>query len=462
MCKRFTRQLLSAIIIGGFICITVSKSDAIPAFSREHNTECATCHTIFPALNEYGNVFMKNGFVWTKQKKDDASTKPAAKNAVKGEGDQEKQRNKEVSSGTASPKEEEPLLGAPRKSEPLWLAGLPQTVPLSLSAALNASYNDDASYDKLDLSTRAISLLAGGVFRAKLAFYLKYNLYAEGEFDPAVSNTPLNASPPNANDLQEFYLVWRNTFDTPVNIKAGRLQPALSLWKKSDKVGISDFVTTSFRVGASTFSADAAEDAIEANAVLFDRLFVAAGVVDRNGQDSNEGYGHISLKIGGADFKGKEPDIDLDKESIYDYMYLVLGGYVYYGRNSDSLASNERNYFYRTGAEMDLVIKNARLKVAYAREHDNNADFAVPHDEQSTDALAAQAEYMFTPDLIAYARYELLNPGDGGSVQRYIPGIAFAPIQNTKVTFEYQHVADNTDSSNGDSNLYLLGIRVAF
>jgi len=140
----------------------------------------------------------------------------------------------------------------------------------------------------------------------------------------------------------------------------------------------------------------------------------------------------------------------------------VLGGYGYYGRNSDSLASNERNYFYRTGAEMDLVIKNARLKVAYAREHDNNADFAVPHDEQSTDALAAQAEYMFTPDLIAYARYELLNPGDGGSVQRYIPGIAFAPIQNTKVTFEYQHVADNTDSSNGDSNLYLLGIRVAF
>jgi hypothetical protein len=69
---------------------------------------------------------------------------------------------------------------------------------------------------------------------------------------------------------------------------------------------------------------------------------------------------------------------------------------------------------------------------------------------------------MFTPDLIAFARYELLSPDHGGNVQRYIPGIAFAPIQNTKVTLEYQHVADDTDSSHGDTNLYLLGIRVAF
>jgi hypothetical protein len=353
-------------------------------------------------------------------------------------------------------------MGAPKKSEPLWLAGLPQTLPISLSAALDASYNDDASYDKLDLSARALSLLAGGVFRDKLGFYLKYNLYTEGDYKPAVSNTPINQNSPYANDLEEFYLVWRNTLDTPVNIKAGRLRPALSLWQKSDKVGISDFITSSFRVGNSTFSADAPEDAIEVNAVLFNRLFVAAGVVDRDGQDANEGYGHISVKIGGADFKGNEPDIDLDKESIFDYMYVVLGAYGYTGRNSDSLASNQRNNFYRTGAEMDLVIKNARLKLAYASEHDDNPYFTTPHVSQTTDALAAQAEYMFTTDLMAFARYEQLNPGEGGRVYRYIPGIAIAPIQNTKVTLEYQHVSSQNASVNGDSNIYLLGIRVAF
>jgi len=458
----FLRFILCLFLLVMTVVFSGETAHAIPAFSREHNTECATCHTIFPELNEYGDVFMKNGFVWNKAKKDAAPAIPAPKVAVKGEGDAETLKKlKEYSAASAAPKEEEALPGAPKKSEPLWLAGLPQTVPLSIAATLNASYNDDASYDKVDLSTRAVSLLAGGVFRDKLGFYLKYNLYAEGEYNPAVSNTPINLDPPYANDLDEFYLIWRNTFDTPVNIKAGRFRPTLSLWKKSNKVGISDLVTTSFRVGASTFSPDAAADAVEANAVIMNRLFVAAGVVDRNGQDANEGYGHISLKIGGADFKGNEPDLDLDQESIFDYMYLVLGGYGYFGRNSVSLASNQRNNFYRAGADLDLVIKNARLKLAFARENDDNPDFA-SHAEAETDAWVAQGEYMFTTDLMAFARYEMLSLNDGSRINRYIPGIAFAPIQNTKVTLEYQHVATQSTPVDADSNIFLLGIRVAF
>jgi len=458
----YSKYLLTALLVIGVTVGLVNKSHAIPAFSREHNTECATCHTIFPELNEYGEVFLKNGFVWSKQKKDDSPVKPVANTAIKGEGDPEMLKKlKEVSAAPTAPKEAEALPGAPKKSEPLWLAGLPQTVPLSIAATLNASYNDDAPYDELDLSTRALSLLAGGVFRDKLGFYLKYNLYAEGEYNPAVSNTPINLDPPFANDLDEFYLIWRNTLDTPVNIKAGRFRPTLSLWKKSNKVGISDLVTTSFRVGPSTFSPDAAEDAVEANAVIMNRLFVAAGVVDRNGQDANEGYGHVSVKIGGADFKGNEPDLDLDNESIFDYMYIVLGGYGYFGRNSVSLASNQRNNFYRAGADLDLVIKNARLKLAFARENDDNPDFA-SHLESETDAWVAQGEYMFTTDLMGFARYEMLSLNDGSRINRYIPGVAFAPIQNTKVTLEYQHVATQSTPVDADSNIFLLGIRVAF
>jgi hypothetical protein len=350
-------------------------------------------------------------------------------------------------------------MGAVQKSEPLWLAGLPQTVPLSLAATLNASYRDDAPSDKVDLSARAISLLAGGVFRDKLGFYLKYNLYAEGAFDPAVSNTPLNSSSPYASDLEEFYLVWRNTFGTPVNLKAGRFRPQLSLWKKSNKAGISDFATTSFRVGKSNFTSDAPEDAIEANAVLFDRLYVAAGVVDRNGQDRNEGYGHLSLKIGGSDFHAREPEMDLDNESIMDYLYLVLGCYGYTGSNSGNSASNERNNFYRAGVDVDLVVKSARLKLAWAKGDDENPDFS-SHARQVTDVYAAQGGYMVTKDLMAQFRYEYQEMNDGLVIKRYIPTVAFSPleIQNTKVTLEYQHVT----TQQVRSNLALLGIRVAF
>lgn len=446
-----------AIVLGCF-----SQAHAIPAFSREHNTECATCHTIFPELNEYGDVFMKNGFVWNKQKKGEQAAKSGTGAAIKGEGDPDTLKKlKELAAVGSSNKDDEPVPAGQKKSEPLWLAGLPQTVPLSLSATLNASYNDSASKDKVDLSTRALSLLAGGVFRDKLGFFLKYNLYAEGVFDPSIGNTPTNLSPPYANDLEEFYLVWRNTFNTPVNLKIGRFRPQLSLWKKTNKTGVSDFATTSFRVKDSKFTVDSPEDSVELNGVFFNRLYLAGGVVDRNGQDTNEGYGHVSLKIGGSDFRANEPDIDLDKESIFDYMYLVIGGYGYSGRNSGTLASTERNNFFRGGVEMDFVVMNARLKLAWAKGIDSNPDFG-SHLKEYTDVYAAQGEYNIGTDLIALVRYEYQEMNDGTTYERVIPAVSYSPIQNTKLTLEHQYVLTETPVSRSDSNITLLGIRVAF
>ena len=281
--------------------LNAGTAHAIPAFSREHNTECATCHTIFPELNEYGDAFLKNGFVWNKQKKGEEKVTPEKEVDVKGEGDPDTLRMlaEHAAAKQKSASDEPGAIHSSGKSEPLWLAGLPQTVPLSISGTLNASYNDDLKFDKVDLSTRAVSLLSGGVVKDKIGFYLKYNLYAEGAFDPAVSNTPTNSSPPNANDLEEFYLVWRNALGTPINLKAGRFRPQLSLCEKSNKTGISDMATTSFRVGSSTFSSDSTEDAIEANSILFNRLFLAAGV-----EDAAEGGIAFEESIGFIDEEG--------------------------------------------------------------------------------------------------------------------------------------------------------------
>lgn len=449
----YSKYVLSALLGIGVTVGLISEAFAIPAFSREHNAECTTCHTIFPELNEYGDAFRKNGFVWTKH-----TAAPGSKIAVKGEGDPATlQKLKEHAPDAV--KNEAAASPTPQgKSEPLWLSGLPQTLPISLAATLNASYNDDRDYDKVDLSTRAVSLLAGGVIRDKIGFFLKYNLYVEGEYDPAVSNTPLNMGSPYSNDLDQFYLVWRNSFGSPVNIKAGRFRPQLSLWQKSDKVGISDFATTSYRVGASQFTTDSTNDAIEANAVLFNRVFVAAGLVDRDGQDANEGYGHISVKFGGSDFHAKEPDLDLDTESFLDYMYLTIGGYGYFGRDALDSSTSKRNDFFRGGVDMDLVMMNARLKLAWAHGEDKSP-YTGSDQDATTDVFAAQGEYFFTTALMGMFRYEYQEIEDGYSVQRYIPGVAYTPIQNAKFTLEYQHAAaDKSD----DSNMVLLGVRVAF
>ncbi len=457
--KSFTLFMPVAVVLF-MLLLYVPYSHAVPAFSREHNTECATCHTIFPELNEYGDVFLKNGFVWAKHNKEDQAA-AAPKPEIRGDGNPAVlEKLKESAATGAAPKENGPVVSATHKSEPLWLAGLPQTVPLSLSATLNAAYNDDAQYDKVDLSTRALSLLAGGVFRDKIGFYLKYNLYAEGEFDPAISNTPPNSSPPYAPDLEELYFVWRKTLGTPINLKAGRFRPQLSLWQKSNKTGISDFATTSYRVGESRFTLDSPTDAVEANAVLFDRLYLAAGVVDRDGQDRNEGYGHVSIKLGGSDYHAREPEMDLDRESVLDYLYLVLGGYGYTGSNSIDLASSQRNNFYRVGADLDLVVMSARLKLAWANGEDKNPFFATPHVVTKSDVYAAQGSYMITKDFMAQFRYEYQDVEHSPIVRRYIPTLSFSPleIQNTKVTLEYQYVKAGDESS----NIVLLGIRAAF
>ncbi len=444
--NRITKSLSAFSLLAVIWIFTTGEAYAIPALSREYNAECTTCHTIYPELNEYGEVFYKNGFLWVKKAKKAPENTPATQTApgkvLRGEGNPDilnvpeanSQRDDEEIQGS---KEGKPVTTP--KIEALWLAGLPKTVPLSLSATFDVVYNDKANdKDKLDFSTRALSLLAAGVIRDKVGFFAKYNLYSQGNFDPATGNTPKNVSP----DIEELYVVWRNTFDSPINIKVGRIRPKLSLWKKSNKTMISDFATTSYMTGSSLFSLASPQDAIEANAILFKRMFIAGGIVDRNGQNSKEGYGHVSVRIGGADFHGTEPDIDFDTDSIWDYLAVTLAGYGYSGKNSISLASTERNNFYRVGVDLDIEYKGLRSRLSGVKGVDNNPDFA-SHLRTTSYVGAAQVEYIFAKDLIGLFRfeYERFEYDAGGTLitRRYLPAIAYTPIENVKLTAEYQH-----------------------
>src|ERR1700681_648502 len=48
-------------------------ASAIPAFSRKYQTSCATCHSNYPELNDFGEAFKRNGFKFPKD--DDAFVK---------------------------------------------------------------------------------------------------------------------------------------------------------------------------------------------------------------------------------------------------------------------------------------------------------------------------------------------------------------------------------------------------
>ncbi|MBJ6727681.1 cytochrome C [Geomesophilobacter sediminis] len=384
---------------------------AIPAFARQHNTECSTCHTIYPELNEFGDAFLKNGYVYP--------GKPRAAEA--------------------------PAEGAPAKprSEGLWLAGIPEQIPISFTGTLNVTYDKDASdKDQLDLAARALRLQAGGAFREAAGFFVTYNLYSQGTQNGAVLT-------PNTNrpDIDELYALWRHALGTPVNFRIGRMEPKLSLWKRSDRlIPVPSFASTAYTVGRSQFSVDSRSDALEANAILGNRVFVAGGVVDRKGQNTKDGYGHISVKFGGTDLKGQEPELDLEQESVWDYLSLTLGGFYYVGRDADIAGLNgigqNGNRFYRAGTEADLIYKRLRLKGSGVFGADRNPDFTPvrPAADNETHAFAFEGEYLFGApvNFAAVLRYELQDDAVGVT-RRYIPAIVYAPLQNVRTSLQYNY-----------------------
>ncbi|WP_041970068.1 hypothetical protein [Geobacter sp. OR-1] len=437
---------------------------AIPAFSRQHKVECTTCHTIYPELNEYGEAFLKNSYVYTHTKMQ--VEKPAPPVILGGGGDPALlEKLKTQTPESAASKEG----GGPGgKNEGLWLAAIPEQLPLSATATLNASYNKDAPNNgEFDFSTRAFVLQAGGNFREKFGFFAKYTLYSEGVYNPSSGNTlASNANVPKNNgaELNELFLTWRHPLDTPLNIKIGRFRPKLSLWKSSNKISVSSFATQAYTVGNSPFTIDSPQDGLELNAVVAKRLFMAAGVVDRNGQKNKEGYGHLSFKIGGADFLGNEPMIDLDSDSIWDYLSIMVAAYGYSGRNANIVGGVGENFndYYRLGVDLEMLYQKFRLRASGVKGRDSNPFFSSARSYINSLAVSTEAEYMFDTNVIAAMRYEYLFDQTYVSERHvYAPYLAYSPLQNIRLVLEYRY-EDYVTPTIADNKVANVGLSFSF
>jgi hypothetical protein len=61
------RFLLSAwVLLPALFFLMKTRGNAIPAFSRQYQTSCATCHIDFPKLNDFGKAFKDAGFQFPK------------------------------------------------------------------------------------------------------------------------------------------------------------------------------------------------------------------------------------------------------------------------------------------------------------------------------------------------------------------------------------------------------------
>jgi hypothetical protein len=456
--------------------LVTGTAHALPAFSRTYKVECTTCHSIFPELNEYGEAFLKNSYVYfgkAKKSERKESTLPpplvakkqdaVVKSKISGSGDDDKLAK--LKSGAMLPLESETSAGEPVQQsaaqpapiggeqvvpEGLLLAGIPELLPISFTASLHATHNPKA-VNELDFSTRAFKLNAGGNFREKAAFFATYTIYTENAAGITnTSQTPTNAT--SKNDINEFYLIGRQLFDTPINVKVGRMQPKLGLWKSNNKLSTThSYLPYNYRVGdKSEFQIDQPQDAIELNATLFKRFFAAAGVVNRKGQNSKDWYGHVSYKFGGADYLANEPDVDLSKdESISDFLVITTGAYGYYGKNGVSNSNDSKNTYFRAGFDAEALYKNFRLRLlAGIGEDDNALLIASPWTKVISKAVSFENEVTVLVNLIAAARFEYLQQESATNSfstyysRKYIGTLSYAPLENFKILAEYNYQVD--------------------
>lgn len=494
-------------IIASFAAFLLSGTDAfaIPAFTRAHKVECSTCHTVYPELNEYGEAFLKNSYVYfgkgakpqkaKEQPVSKATAKPSAAQKagapqadVRGEGNAdtlnklksgaisisdstnpepvETQQNAVTPETTAAP------TGIVDKAEGLLLSAIPEQLPISFSANFHATYNGNA-VNEFDFSTRALKLNIGGNFAEKAGFFGTYLIYTEDATNIVnTSQTPGNMT--TKNEIGELFLIWRHFLDTPLNLKIGRLQPKLGLWKSNNKLSMTNsFAPYAYTVGKSVFRLEQPQDALEANAVLNNRFFVAGGVVNRKQQNTKEGYGHISYKFGGADFLANEPDVDLNKEeSLLDFLAVTVGGYGYFGTNGQPNTTTGvkpvQNRFYRTGIDLDILYKLFRLRLAGVLGRDDNPELGTIKQATKSYVTSVEGEYSFLKNLIGAVRFEYQDDGRG-YIRRYIPTLGYAPLENLKVTVEYKHeiathYQDTTTKTYSDftNRIGTLGVTLSF
>ena len=150
----------------------------------------------------------------------------------------------------AAPAEVAAAEPAETQSEGMILSGIPEQLPISFIGSINYSAGDKNNSspgdNNVDFSAQYFKLLAGGNFRDKVGFFATYLAYSQGASNNNTSVTPPN----NGTNINEFFLQWRHALGTPVNVKIGRFQPKLGVWKSNNKLSMTyNYVPYSYTVG---------------------------------------------------------------------------------------------------------------------------------------------------------------------------------------------------------------------
>jgi hypothetical protein len=475
-----------------------TSSYAIPAFARQYNTSCATCHSNFPKLNDFGKAFKDAGFKFPKDDEDFIKVPPT-------------------------------LLGAPAQKEnfphSIWPGSIPGLPPIGLRYNTYFSYVSgnrgnfqfvpSGSFPpnfipRTDFQPGLFSIFTAGNFGSDIAFWV--------DEDFSVGGSQVDGG------LGDGYLKFVNIgrlIKLPkdsLSLRVGQFELDLP-FSQARSYNVSGYdIYSQFNIGAQS-TPFAFQQQFVNNAFSMD---AAGNGVEISGGHSYGGY-HYSLAIinqttgtqpietgsfvsppvafvSDANFKDLYArfsyrfNLERDSASRHevqaagptgprDHTSLTLGTYYFYGRSVQRVAGQDalanpilltaREPFYRVGGDFNFNYRKLNFYGLYMYGHDNNllpAFLGIPlplppgllpdgfvHGTPATFSGGfLQADYMAYPWMMLIMRYDAVNstadringltlnpdtsffgPRDS-TRDRFTPGVQFLIHANVKASFEYQ------------------------
>lgn len=425
----------------------IRPAQAVPSFARKYETSCLTCHTVYPALNPFGEAFRRNGYRFPSQN---------------GSVDSDATKAEHIPLGQEEYKKTFP--------NSVWPDKISKSVPLSLM--LNGSV-------AVNLPGSDAEAAAGNTF-TWAGISGEFHLFAAGSFDDKLTYFGQLTIPDDGTiEIETAYVLWNDVAGPRhlFNIWLGRLMsPQLNSFGFHSSY-ISDTFLPAVTV-AGLYSPSASftlgqghSDGIEANGIIGHRVdwsvgWIASSVSPGLGLPNAEDvYAHIGVKSGGValDGEGRYGPNAPDPEKPWAEKAITLDVFAYHGlslfdngtgtvANGTAAPIGQRDTFNALGgslrAQWDSLILNSGIAFEF-HSQPYPGTFATVNGVGATingaaDATSAtsivqynELDYVVFPWFVPALRTEFtrLTQENAGAVSlfRVMPGIATLIRPNIKV-----------------------------
>lgn len=495
-------QTAAACICLGIFLLFPALSHAIPAFARQYQTSCSTCHLDFPKLNDFGKAFKDAGFKFPTD--DEGMLKIPAT-----------------------------LLGAPAQKEQfpktIWPGTIPGMPPIGLrmNSFFQKTSGNRGKFDSLvepgtvppfvpktDFSSGLFSIFAAGNFGSDIAFWV------DEDFSVGGDNT--------AGGLGDGYLKFVNIGHLgklpkdALSLRVGRFEmdlpfsPArshnISGWDIFDQanIGAQNPAFAQKNVNNQFTLGDAMNGVEFSGGHQYGGYHYSVAIFDQNTSGVNQAGNGSDVVPSVAGFASDSNFKDIYWRLSYrfnlehdtasrhaiqaagdtgprEHTYLNLGTFHFYGRSVQRFSGQDlsgtpvvltaREPFYRVGGDFSFNYRTFNIYGVWMYGHDNNRlpvdvtgtlvplpiDPAGPvpvgfvHGTPATFTGGfMQADYLIHPWLIAIMRWDAVNSWEDringlalntstpfalpfrGTRNRFTPGVQFLIHANIKASFEYQ------------------------